>query len=86
MVPTISTDSESLPDIARLCYYEDVLDGRIIPHEAPKTKWITMLHGEIVYLDGVLIFTLLSLCPFAASVQLPWQRAVSQNKVPYYIK
>uniref|UniRef100_A0A8C7I0X8 Utrophin n=1 Tax=Oncorhynchus kisutch TaxID=8019 RepID=A0A8C7I0X8_ONCKI len=23
--------------------------------------------------------------PFTASVQLPWQRAVSQNKVPYYI-
>jgi hypothetical protein len=22
----------------------------------------------------------------AASVELPWQRAVSQNKVPYYIK
>uniref|UniRef100_A0A3Q3ITN9 Utrophin n=1 Tax=Monopterus albus TaxID=43700 RepID=A0A3Q3ITN9_MONAL len=39
--------------------------------------------GFSLHLSFLMIFV--SPCLSAASVQLPWQRAVSQNKVPYYI-
>lgn len=52
----------------------------IISVQDVEPEWISVLRATLLQFNRVI----LSL--YAASVQLPWQRAVSQNKVPYYIK
>lgn len=61
--------------------------------QAADTERITVVHSQTLqssfkwlffFFDYAFLSPLPLVC--AASVELPWQRAVSQNKVPYYIK